>query len=221
MNQLPAPEQSYTTELVRKGIHLCSLSIPVIYYFIPKSTALSILLPLTFAFLVVELARFIHPPSGRLFHLLFGWLLRTHERDHEIKRLTGATFVLLSATLCVWIFPKVITVTAFAILIVSDSAAALVGLRYGSRPFLKKTLAGAAAFFISAVIVVLLTPKITSHPTEYAIGIAAALVGAVVESGSTIVDDNLSIPTSIGATMWILYIILLPHLNVYALDIRH
>ena len=46
INELPSVEQSYATELVRKGIHLCSLAIPLAYYWISREQALSILIPL-------------------------------------------------------------------------------------------------------------------------------------------------------------------------------
>jgi len=210
--------QSYSVELARKGIHLFSLSIPVIYYFISKSTALKILIPLTSLFLLVEIARFVHPTTNSLFHRLLGWLLRPHESDSTAKRLTGATYVLLSAVICIWLFPKLIAVTAFAILIISDTSAALVGRRFGKRPFLKKSLEGSLAFLVSALVVVLVSPKIVFHPLEYLIGGTAAVVGTVAESLANAVDDNLLVPLTVGATMWVLYILLLPHVNVFALD---
>lgn len=220
MNELTNVEHSYSTELIRKAIHLCSLSIPVIYYFIPKSTALSILLPLTAAFVITDVARYLHPPTAQLFHSLFGWLLRARERRPDAKRLTGATYVLVSATICVWLFPKLITVTAFAILIISDTSAALIGRKFGKQSFLKKTREGAIAFFVSALIVVALTPKVAYLPMEYVIGAVAALVGTITESLSNMIDDNLSIPLSIGLSLWLLYIAFLPNLNVFALDIQ-
>jgi dolichol kinase len=218
MNEIPNVDHSYSVEIIRKAIHLCSISIPVIYYAIPKSTALAILIPLTLAFVIADIARWIHPPSSDLFHRYFGWLLRARERDGWKKRLNGATYVLLSACFCIAFFPKVIAVTAFAILIISDTSAALVGRRYGKRPFLGKTLAGAIAFLASAIIVVAVSPKILYVPAEYLIGAAGAVVGVVVESTSINIDDNLSIPVAIGSTMWLLYYFLLPSVNVYALE---
>jgi dolichol kinase len=126
--------------------------------------------------------------------------------------------VLLSAVLCVALFPKVIVITAFAILIVSDSAAALIGRRIGRTPFLKKSAEGTAAFFVTAVLVVLLSPKITYAFSEYAIGIAAALVGTIVEASGIGIDDNLTIPLSIGGAMWGLYAAFLPEVNIFLLD---
>jgi dolichol kinase len=93
--------------------------------------------------------------------------------------------------------------------------AALIGRKYGKHKFLFKSLEGTLAFFVSAVIVCLLTPKIEGSITEYAIAIIAAAVGAIVENISFgWADDNLSIPMSIGFTMWALYALLMPWLNL-------
>jgi len=211
---LSSVEESYRVELIRKGIHFCSLSIPVVYYFIEKSTALMILVPLTFAFLVVDLARYYHGPTAAWFYATFGWLLRTREQDHARKRLNGATFVLLSAIICIIIFPKIITVTAFAVLIISDSVAALVGRKFGKRPLFKKTTEGTLAFFLSAIVVVMLSPKLEYHFGEYVIGVVGGAVGAVVEAVSIKLDDNLTIPISIGITMWMLYAIFYPSIEL-------
>jgi len=210
MSPLPNVDQHYTGELFRKAIHLCSLSIPIAYYFMTTSTALSILVPLTIFVLFFDVARMFLPNINTLFSKLFGWLLRAHERDESRKRLNGATYVLLSACLCILLFPKLIVITAFSMLIISDTIAALIGRKIGKHPFLKKSLEGSGAFFFSAIVVVILTPKISYIPMEYLIGGFAALVGTVVEASGIGIDDNLSIPLSVGGVMWLLYTILLP-----------
>jgi dolichol kinase len=205
----------YRDELVRKLIHLFSLSIPVIYYFIPSSTSLTILLILTIFALVIDGGRFISKSFADLFYKLFGFLLRKHELDKEKKNLTGATYVLLSALICALIFPKVIFVTAFTILIISDTSAALIGRKFGKRKFLRKSFEGTLSFFISASIVVFLTPKVGNFPMEYVIGFIAAFIGAIVENISYgFADDNLSIPISVGLTMWLLYLLIFPKLDL-------
>lgn len=215
MNQIDNGTINYRDELVRKLIHLTSLSIPVIYYFIPRSVAIIILASLTVFALVLDLARYFHPEIGKVFYKIFGFLLRKHELDHEKKNLNGATYVLISALIGVIIFPKIIFVTAFAILIISDTSAALIGRKFGKRPFLRKSFEGTLAFFISASVVILFTPKLTNSFAEYLIGFVAAFVGALIENISYgIADDNLSIPISVGFIMWGLYLIIFPNLDL-------
>jgi len=205
----------YRSEFIRKSIHLCSLSIPVVYYFISQRLALTLLIPTFLAFFVVDLTRFYHEPTRRWFFRWFGWLLRKHEADTVTKRLTGATNILFSGIVCVLIFPKIITVNAFAILIISDITAALVGRRFGKRKFLQKSLEGTTGFFVSAVLVVLLAPKVEGLTLEYVIGIIAAAIGALVEARSSKIDDNITVPLAIGFVMWALYALLLPTLDIY------
>jgi dolichol kinase len=205
----------YRDELVRKLIHLFSLSIPVIYYFIPSSTSITILICLTVFALIVDGGRFVSKSFAKVFYKAFGFLLRKHELDKEKKNLTGATYVLFSALICALIFPKVIFVTAFTILIISDTMAALIGRKFGKRKFLRKSFEGTFSFFISASVVVFFTPKVGSYPMEYVIGFIAAFVGAIVENISYgLADDNLTIPISVGLTMWLLYVFIFPNLDL-------
>ncbi|MEX2117750.1 MAG: dolichol kinase [Bacteroidota bacterium] len=207
----------YSSELVRKGIHLASLAIPIIYYYISRENALFLLVPMTTAFFLADIARWVSPTFGEWYYRTFGWLLRRHERDLSTRRLTGATNILLSAVICVVLFPKIIAINAFAILIISDTTSALVGRRFGKRRFLSKSLEGALAFFVSAIPVVLVAPKIEGSATEYALWMVGAAAGAVAEASVEKIDDNISVPLTIGLVLWGLYWIVLPELNLYSL----
>jgi len=205
----------YKDELVRKLIHLTSLLIPVIYYFISRTSAAIILGALSVFAITLDLSRYFFPEVGSVFYKIFGFLLRKHEIDEEKKNLNGATYVLISALIGVLIFPKVVFITAFTILIIGDTMAALVGRKFGKHKLLYKSLEGTLAFFISSCIVVLFTPKAGNFPEEFVIGFIGALIGAVVENISFgYVDDNLSIPLSVGFAMWILYSVILPNVEL-------
>lgn len=205
----------YGAEIIRKGIHLCSLAIPIIYSFVSRETALYLLAPVTAAFFLTDVARYTIPAVSRWYYRTFGSLLREHEQDHSARRFTGATNILLSAVVCVALFPKIITINAFAILIISDTTSALIGRRFGKRRFLAKSLEGTLAFFLSAVAVVLVAPKVEGSPTEYLIWIAGAAAGAVTEASGVKIDDNISVPLTIGVILWGLYWIFLPGVQLY------
>lgn len=212
-------DRNYKAEYIRKAIHQFSMLIPVIYYFTPRDLAIKILIVLTFGFITVDIARYYSPTAQKLFYKFFGFILRHHERDHKAKNLNGATWVFISALVCVIIFPKFIVINAFAILILSDASAAVFGRKFGKHKFFKKSLEGTIAFIIAAIPVVFLAPKVQNLPGEYIITMIAAIVGGIIEAASIDlkVDDNLSIPVSIGATMWILYSIFYPNLDLYFL----
>jgi len=168
------------------------------------------ILPLFALSFCMDIARFFVPAFAHWFYKFFRRLLREHELNHDKKLLTGATYVLISAAVCIQWFPKLITITAFSILIISDTAAAIFGRRFGKRVFFQKSLEGAAAFFVSALVLLAFLPHAYDPTAEYVIGAIAALVGAVVESASIQLrfDDNLSIPLSIGGVMWGIYYLL-------------
>jgi dolichol kinase len=207
----------YKYEVVRKAIHLFSLSIPTIYFFITKQLAICLLVPITAVCVIVDTARYYIPSVAQWFYKWFGWLLRQHEINVSKKQLSGASNVLISSLLSVLIFPKIIAINAITILIISDTTSALVGRRFGRHRFLGKSLEGSLAFFISAVVVVLLAPKIDRLPMEYMIGFIAAAIGTVVEALPVKIDDNISIPLSVGASLWVLYALILPGINLLRL----
>lgn len=210
MSNLPDVERDYRGELFRKAIHLCSLSIPVGYALLDRPTVLLILIPVTLFFLITDLARLFAPSFRNFYHSTFGWLMRAHERGPGTRNLNGASYVLVAACICILVFPEIIAITAFSILIVSDTAAALVGRRFGKGKFLAKTVEGSLGFFLSALAVVLLSPKAGLGWEEYVIGATGAAAGTVVEALPIALDDNLTIPLSVGVVMFVLYLVLFP-----------
>jgi dolichol kinase len=197
-------------ELARKIIHICSLSIPIGYYYLSYKTTLSILLPLTTVAFLVDYGRYYIPFLNKFFNWLVGPILRPHERDKSKKLISGGSFVLISACFCIIVFPKIIAITAFSILIISDAASALLGRRFGKHHFLDKSLEGTIAFIISAWIVVAITPKVIGAWQEIVLALFAALIGGIIEAASVTLhaDDNFSVPISVGIIMWLGYYLL-------------
>lgn len=201
---------SMHSEITRKALHLTSIWIPLFYYFYPQSTVLWILIPLTAFSLFMDYGRYFSPAINRFVQRIFGPILRTHENDASRMLLSGATYVFISALICIIIFPRIIAVVAFGILIISDTASALFGRKFGKHKVYDKSLEGALAFAVTGCLVVLVAPKVYGYWQEYAIAFVAAAVGAVIEMLSTKLrlDDNLSVPTSIGFTLWGGYLLL-------------
>lgn len=200
----------YKNELARKGIHLSSISIPIIYYHITRELALTLLIPMFLGFLVVDLLKLYVKPISNWYHKNFSSMLRPHELDESKKRLNGATYVSLSACLVVVLFPKMIAIAAFSILIISDSLAALVGRKLGKHKIGSKTLEGSIAFLVSAILIVIFTPNL-----NLTVGIVMSVVATIVElypmsfRGHQF-DDNLTIPMISGGFAYAWYILLLP-----------
>lgn len=208
-------DTSYRAELIRKAIHFSSIAIPIFYFFTPRSVALGALIPLAAVGLCIDVARLYSPPVEEWCTHAFGWLLRKKETDKVHKRLNGATCVLISATVCVLVFPKIIAITSFIILIISDMMSALVGRRFGRHKLFDKSIEGSAAFFLSALLIVIFIPKIDYLFGEYIIGGVAAAGGAVIEALPWDIDDNLTIPLAVGSILWLGYIVFYPSLDIY------
>lgn len=143
---------------------------------------------------------------NKLLTFLFGKMLREHELQEEKLALNGASWVLISAIINFMIFPKIIAVTGFSILIISDSIAALYGRKFGKTPFFNKSLEGSTAFVISAFVVVFVVGFLCNAPWTFLVsGLIGAIAATLVEAASSYlkIDDNLTIPISFGIVVWI------------------
>jgi dolichol kinase len=181
-------------EVARKAIHVSSLSIPVIYWFISRELALLLLLPLFSGFFLIDLLKNFFTPVSEWYHRTFDLMLRTHELERTKLHLNGATYIVMAAVLLVLFFPKIIAVTAFSLVAVSDTLAAIIGKSFGKHRFGQKSVEGSAAFFVSALVVVGVVPGLNIF-VGIIMAIAATLTeGLMVHIGKFKVDDNLSIP---------------------------
>jgi dolichol kinase len=200
----------YKNELARKAIHLVSISIPLVYVHTSKEFALTVLIPVFLGFLTMDIVKLFVKPVREWYLKYFAAMLRPHELDYSRRNFNGATYVSLAAVLVVLLFPKMIAIAAFAILIISDTAAALVGRKFGKTKLFSKTLEGSFAFFITAMVVVVFVPKLS-----LIVGLAIALAGTLAELlpikifGHQL-DDNITIPLVSGVVGLLSYMLFLP-----------
>ncbi len=181
-------------EIKRKIVHLATLSIPIGYAMLPEKTVITILVPLFFGFLTVDLLRHYHSKMASLFQRYFvGTVLREKEKD----TLMGSTYFLFSSILVILFFPKSIAMVSLLILILSDTAAALVGKGIGRIRIFGKTLEGSLAFFVCSLMIVWVYPDLNRFW-----GSLAALGCTLVELLPIQVDDNLAIPLVAGTIMF-------------------
>lgn len=213
-NRMPQPDsvnRSYRYELARKLIHLSSVSIAVIYCTITKELVLVLLVPIFFGFLVVDLMKNFIPPLSRWYHNTFDPMLREHELEKEPLQFNGATYITFSALLLVLIFPKIIAITCFSLVAVSDTLAALAGKKFGHHRIGEKSLEGSFAFLISSLLIVAVIPRL-----DLIAGIITAITATVVEAFTLRinrykVDDNLTIPLLSALVCYLYYILVIPH----------
>jgi dolichol kinase len=183
-------------EIKRKIVHLATLVIPVGYALTSEETVLLFLVPFFICFISVDLLRQFIPALASLFRKYFlGRVLR----EEEGKAFMGSTYFLFSTILTILLFPKPIAISSLLILILADTAAALVGKGIGRVQILGKTLEGSMAFFFTALLIVWIYPNLNRFSGSF-----AALGAALIELLPIRLNDNLTIPLTAGAIMFFL-----------------
>lgn len=197
----------YKQELLRKAVHLTSLLIPVLYIPMSKPLALKILIPIAIVALLGDVLRHFVAPAQTIVKKYFGAMMREHELDENRFILNGATYVLFAACVSIILFPKIIAITAFTVLIISDLSAALIGRKFGNHSFFDKSLEGTLAFIISAILIVFIIGMNAGAPwTFFVAGAAGGIAGGIIEAAAIKLklDDNFAIPLTVGSLMWAL-----------------
>lgn len=181
-------------EIKRKAVHLATLVIPIGYSLTSDRAVLTFLIPFFLVYLAVDLLRHFHAGLASLFREhFFGRVLR----EKEGPTLMGSTYFLFASILTIVLFPKPIAVASLLILILSDTAAALIGKGFGRVSIFGKTLEGSLAFFASSLLIVWIYPGL-----DRLSGSIAALGASVVEALPIPLDDNLTIPLTAGVIMF-------------------
>ncbi|MEI6847892.1 MAG: diacylglycerol/polyprenol kinase family protein [Chlorobiaceae bacterium] len=211
---------AFRYEIARKAIHLSSLSISVLYYYVNRELTLFLLVPLFSVFFLVDILKNFVEPVSAWYYNTFDAILRTHEVKREKKHLNGATFITMSALLLVFFFPKVIAIVAFSMVAVSDTLAAIVGKFFGKHRFGRKSIEGSVVFFISAIAIVIVVPGINLL-IGFVMAAAATVTEAfVVQIGSFKIDDNLTIPLFSATVGTFCYMLFMPE-KIALLSICH
>lgn len=191
---------TYGAELQRKAIHLSSLGIPIVAWFLPTLLSVLLLILMFLVSVLIDMERSRNTPAGRMINRFFGYMIRPHERVRSGAGipLSGSTWMLLSAVITFAVFPKAVAVAAFSMLILCDTVAALVGRRWGTVRFgtKRKSIEGTAAFFLMGLVVVSVVPGL-----PLLAGILGAATAAVAEALPGEWDDNFTVPLFSGAVM--------------------
>ena len=171
-------------------------TIPLLGIFLSADGMVALLATLSGLALLLEAARLAHPGLNRL---LVGWL-RPLLKESEGRKITGATYIALSALVAFLVFDKPIAITAFFFLSFGDPVAALVGTRIGGIRLYGKSPYGSLAFMVVALATagVLSGTGVVSFHWGLAVGAAIAALVELVPSG---LDDNVTVPLISGAAM--------------------
>lgn len=138
----------------RKILHISSIWIPILYLFTDYIITLLVLLGTTTVVLVLDILRIKPTRMQHKVHELFvSFGLKELLKEKELHSLSGASYMMLSALICMMLFPKSIFIIGYTILCLSDPIAAMTGKKYGSKSLFGKSYEGSIAFMVSALII--------------------------------------------------------------------
>ena len=179
---------SWSQEFRRKGIHACSLFVPLIAG-VNYLLTLGILVAITIVYIASEWARL----NGARFPVL-SFITGLCVRSSERRRFALAPITLaLGVVLSLIFFSELIAYVTIAILACADSMATIIGKFYGRLkiPYnRKKSVEGSAAFFVTALICALFFLPLKT-------ALIASFVSCIIET-MPFRFDNISIPLGTG-----------------------
>lgn len=191
-------------EALRKSVHISSVAIPLAYrYILGFNNRLLMFILMLVALILslgIEFYRLHIPSFRKLFHRMFGLILRRHEH----RDFTGSTFLIFAGMLSVAFFEPIIAFLAMSYLSIGDTFAAMVGRPFGKRKLTgsSKSIEGSLACFTSIMIFSVFFGGELS-PWVYTLG---ALAATLAEAWKIPVDDNVKIPLISGIVMSIVHI---------------
>ena len=192
--------RTFINEIFRKLIHISSLAIPLIYFFLIKDKIVmaTFLVILTLFSLLIEYARLNQEGYIRFF---FHKYLKSVLRPNELNgHLTGATWMLIGFTFSVIIFDFEVSVLALLFLSVGDAVAGLVGRAFPIGKIWDKSIFGSLSGFLFCVLFGLAL----NNTLSLQIIIFGAISGMFIELIPLKINDNFSIPVFSGFIMQIL-----------------
>lgn len=198
-------KKSFRNELYRKSIHLSSLWIPALVYFAHPGVSIALFSFLLLADGIIEYGNFKKWKwARRTFGAMFYKTLRSRELKKDRFQVSGSMYVLAGAIICTMLFSKSVAAISLTIMLTSDACAALFGKAFGTRKLYKsKSLEGTTAFFLSALIVMMLFNPVYAVTYASIIAAAAATLAEMFEDKIEI-DDNLSVPLFVGIILSLL-----------------
>lgn len=183
-------------EILRKFFHLTELLIiagyTFFYLYFSQKVAILSLTALLLILLEVEYLRINYREhiDSKLVDFFYRFVLRNHEH----RNLSGAIFFVISTIIAFSAFDYKIALTALLFSVFGDLAAAIMGMKFGSKKiFRAKSYIGTAS-----ALIVNLTIGFFLIPESPIVFISMAFVGTFVEMITQKLDDNLTVPLFAG-----------------------
>ncbi len=216
---------SYASEVKRKLVHLSSLWMPVAmgvmppillrYYpqCQPRWILCAFFAILTLGCIGIECQYARRPDSffSRVYARFFGRMIRGEVRSDQWI-VSGGPYVLAGALVALLCFPAPIAACGMVVMLIGDTAAALVGRRFGRHKTINgKSIEGVLAFIGFGSLVCMVTVWLfgsTFPTTIYYLVLPAVTLAAMAElcEKQLHIDDNVSIPLMTGGVLSLVWL---------------
>ena len=181
---------TYHQEVYRKFVHISSSGIAILLWYFGKDVLLPWIILSAILFPTLDCSRKYIPLFKKLYFKLFGIVTRPYE--HQF--LSGASWVFMGAGFTAYLFNEKVAVIALLVMSLSDSAAALIGIKYGTTRLFNKSLEGTLAFLISTYLIIFLLSS-----ASLMLLLIASITATAIELFSTPkFNDNILIPVAIA-----------------------
>jgi dolichol kinase len=181
----------------RRLFHIATgLTLALLVFFLGEAGGVVLIASLFLLTVLVEGLRLWIPAMNRVFVSLLGPMLK----DMEVKRPTGVGYFLAGVLVCLLFFDLEVALASIVILSVGDPAAAAVGQRWGRIRMGEKSLEGAIAFFVVALLTGVFLQDFWPN-VSFGLFATGAFIGALVECLPLKIDDNLILPFAAGLAM--------------------
>lgn len=165
--------------------------VPTLFFW-DRTTTLVVLAAVLVLQIILDVVRFRVEAVQKIFFRLLSRLASPREAEGA----ASSTWYTVGAMLAYGLFPMGIASPAILVLALADPAAGTVGRLWGRHKLGTGSIEGSTTFFLTAAVVLLFA-------VDWPIAIGAALAATIVEiiPGG---DDNLTIPVTTGAVLWLL-----------------
>ena len=142
---------NYRQEIYRKLIHLSSSCIPFMLLYFGKDTFQPWIISCAIILPILDYGR----RHNKFLYRIYNNLFIAFTRPIEQGILSGASWVIIGAAVTIFIFNENTAIIGLLVLSIADSAAAIVGIKFGETQLFSKSLEGSIAFFITASITII------------------------------------------------------------------
>ena len=187
---------TYRNEVYRKLVHILSSVIPLTFYYLNNKDLLPLFIICSLILVLFDFLRC----NVNYFQFIANLLFKNIIRKMELNSISGASYVLIGCALTLSIFNLKIAIISLFILSISDSIAAIIGIRYGKTKLLNKSLEGTFGFFCSTAIIITLSTNLSLMNLT----LTAIIISFIELFSNKFINDNLSIPLSSAIALTIL-----------------